>query len=127
MSVRLTLTGLAAACAVAGCLTEAPSPGAVPEDLASLTVADESFTFATARTARLRLEPMAASPAEAQLVQVTDSEGRRLFAGVVLDPISLDLQLSNASSDTLTVTTGQGPDSVSRTVSLTQGDGSVRF
>jgi hypothetical protein len=118
--------GVLGALGLAGCMSKS-SPSGSPRDLASVVVPSESFTFATSRAVSLRLEPTATRPEDAKLVRVTDSEGHRLFQGVVLAPLALELQLSNATSDTLTVTTGRGEASASQTVTLEARQGAVRF
>jgi hypothetical protein len=114
---------LGAACSVdgGGAAPTASDPAVAFENLE--VAAD--FTFANRRGVKLRLE--ASVPGVAQHVEVTDSEGRRLFAGGVRGDLDLDLDVPNGAEPVLNVRVGRGEAAVTRTVDLVDGRGSASF
>ena len=96
--------------------------GVVSPDVADPAVAFENlevasdFTFATRQDVRLRLE--ATEPGQAKYVEVSDAEGRRLFAGGVRESVDLELALPKGSASTVNLRVGRGDAAVTRAVDV---------
>lgn len=107
MLKRLVLA-LALPIALAACLGEPSNPPGVGAEsgLATLDVPNPDFTFETRSAIRVRLEPQDQSVFTP--VEVRDAEGRRLFAGVVQQPLELDLRLTAGAAQAVQVVTGKG-------------------
>jgi hypothetical protein len=116
---RLAL--LAAPLLLAAC-TQAPDGAADPSResaLGTLVVPDPSFTFETRSLVRVRLEPRAASASTP--VEVRDAEGRRIFAGVVQQPLELDLRLPAGGEQAVVVVSGRGNDTLTQRLEIVGG------
>lgn len=90
----------------------------------ALEVASD-FTFATRRGVHLSLQPN--TPQVAQYVEISDDEGRRLFAGAVLGSTELDFDIPNGAQPILNVRVGRGAQAVSQVVRLEGGLGTASF
>ena len=68
----------------------------------------------------------AAEPGVAKYVEVSDDEGRRLFAGAVIDSIDLDFDIRKGAP-VLNVRVGRGTEATMQTVNLEDGLGTASF
>lgn len=125
MTISRLLLSAAALIALAGCQNAPTQPSA--EDPAAafeqLEVASD-FRFATRKDVKLRLQ--AAEPGVAKYVEVSDDEGRRLFAGAVIDSIDLDFDIRKGAP-VLNVRVGRGTEATTQTVNLEDGLGTASF
>lgn len=114
--------------ALVGCTSESNSAEPRPADPAkafeNLEVA-EGFTFAMRRDVSLTLR--AEQPDVAKYIEVSDDEGRRLFAGAVLGNMDLDFDVRSGSQPQLNVRIGKGADAVLKTVDLENGRGTTSY
>jgi len=130
MRIIELIVGMSAVFAFAPACTHEAGPSARPSsgdpavDFANLEVA-EDFTFATRRDVQLRLEAL--EPQVAKYVEVSDHEGRRLFAGAVLGSMDLDFDLTSGVQQRLQVRVGRGDQARTESVSLEGGRGAVSF
>jgi len=85
----------------------------------------EDFTFAMRRDVKLQLQ--ASQPDVAKYVEISDDEGRRLFAGAVLGNLDLDFDVRTGSQPVLNVRVGKGDAAVSQSVTLVDGRGAASF
>lgn len=129
MNFARLLIGLGAAFTFAsGCHSEGAPSNPTASDPAvafnNLEVASD-FTFAMRQDVRLRLA--ASEPGVAKYVEVSDDEGRRLFAGAVLGDLELDFGVPKGAQPQLNVRVGRGADAVTQTVRLQDGRGTASF
>lgn len=125
-SVRL-LIGLGALIALTtGCAGEVATSTADDPAVAfeNLTVA-QNFTFATRQEVRLRLQ--ATDPGVAKYIEVSDDEGRRLFAGAVRGDLDLDFDVRKSAEPVLNLRVGRGAEAVTHTVDLASGLASASY
>lgn len=89
--------------------------------LAEVVVPDADFTFATSRKVSLEVQ-VGATP---EMIEISDSEGRRLMQGAFVNSTTIDLEVPVGRASSLTIRAGQNEDAVERAIEIGANDRAV--
>ncbi len=94
----------------------AQGPDSSAKNLAEVVVPDENFTFATSK--KVSLQVQVAPGASPEMIEISDSEGRRLMQGAFVNSTTIDLEVPVGRAGSLKIRTGQNEDAKERSIDI---------